>query len=89
MVQRRAALFVFNKYSRQDSVSTLLTNLGWPTLTSLRERERLCMMYKVLNNSTGIISNNYVTFSETVTRRVSNSPFILEQLQNGMIYQIL
>ena len=49
-------------------------------------------------------ANNYVTFSETVTRCrndlklnvfspvqsiVSNTPFFLEQSQNGMIYQIL
>ena len=69
MVQRRAARFVFNKYSRHDSVTTLLTDLGWSSLTSLREQDRLCMMYKVLNNLTAINYNDYVTFSESVTRR--------------------
>jgi hypothetical protein len=47
MVQRRAARFVFNKYSPRTSVTELLETLGWPTLQERRKRARLVMFTKI------------------------------------------
>ena len=44
-VQRRSARFVFNDYSPYDSVSNMLTNLGW---SPLADRQNPTLNRKVL-----------------------------------------
>ena len=39
-VQRRAARFIFNNYSRLASVSEMLTDLSWATLTHIVEKNK-------------------------------------------------
>ena len=46
-VQCRAARFVNNGYSRHSSVSSMLTDLNWPSLQSRRRMCDLCMFYKI------------------------------------------
>ena len=46
-VQRRAARFVNNDYSRHSSVSSMLTDLNWPSLQSRRRMYDLGMFYKI------------------------------------------
>ena len=54
-VQRRAARFVTNTYSREEGcVSQALNSLQWPTLQHRRRIARLCMLYKTLNNEAEI-----------------------------------
>ena len=48
-VQRRAARFVMNRHSRQDSVTDMMTELGWRTLQERRIASRLSMLYKSIN----------------------------------------
>ena len=67
MVQRRAARFVFKNYSRHVSVTALIKELGWSELSSARKRDRLCMMFEIVNNL--INFNNHLSYCETVTRR--------------------
>ena len=50
MVQRRAARFVCNNYSREASVTTMLDELGWRSLKQRRTDQRLIMLYKIVNN---------------------------------------
>ena len=50
MVQRRAARFVMNNFSRYSSVSRMLNQLGWPMLKQPRNEAKVIMMYKILNN---------------------------------------
>lgn len=69
MVQRRAARFTLNRYSRQESVSAMLADLNWPCLESLRKSNRLLMLYKILNGHVAIDADEFVTFSTTSTRR--------------------
>ena len=54
-VQRRAARFVKNDYSRTTSVSNLLEDLNWDTLEKRRMKARLTTLYKETN---GIIPIN-------------------------------
>ena len=50
MVQRRAARFVCNNYSREASVTVMLDELGWRSLKQRRTDQRLIMLYKIVNN---------------------------------------
>ena len=46
-IQRRAARFTVNCYSRYKSVSNILQKLNWPTLEEHRNELKLIMMYKI------------------------------------------
>jgi len=45
MVQRRAARFLCNNYSREASVTAMLDELGWRSLKQRRTDQRLIMLY--------------------------------------------
>ena len=49
-VQRRSARFVFNDYSPYNSVSNMLTNLGWSPLADRRNEHRLIMLFKIIHH---------------------------------------
>ena len=48
MVQRRAARFAKSDYCRTTSVSKLLDDLGWSTLSDRRKESRLSMFGKAV-----------------------------------------
>ena len=52
MVQRRAGRWVLSRYNCQDSVTNMLTSLGWKTLQSRRTIARFSLLYKFRNNLT-------------------------------------
>jgi hypothetical protein len=56
MVQRRAARWVLSRYGRQDTVTVMLSCLGWKTLQSRRTIARLTMLYNLRNNLASIDS---------------------------------
>jgi hypothetical protein len=70
-VQRRAARFVYNNYSRYTSVTSLLNKLQWKTLSDRRREDRLVLMYKIINDLIAIPAENYITHSKYT--RTSNS----------------
>ncbi len=47
MVQRRAARFVTNSYSRTTGVTNIIQQLGWLPLQERRRHARLIMFYKI------------------------------------------
>ena len=49
-VQRRAARFVCSDYTRQSSVSEMISSLGWDTLQQRRDNARTTMLYKIKHN---------------------------------------
>ena len=49
-VQRRAARYTLNRYKQTESVSAMLDNLQWPTLTHRRKVARLSMLKKMTRN---------------------------------------
>ena len=53
-VQCRAARFVNNDYSRHSSVSSMLTDLNWPSLQSRRRMCDLSMFYKIHSSQVNI-----------------------------------
>ena len=50
-IQRRAARWVMNRHRNTSSVGEMLQTLEWPTLANRRQRARLGMLYKVLDES--------------------------------------
>ena len=46
-VQRRAARFVVNDYRRTSSVTEMLNNLEWESLSDRRQTARLCQFYQI------------------------------------------
>jgi len=50
MVQRRAARFVTNNYSRHSSVTAMLQKLQWDNLAQRRARAKVTMLYKITNS---------------------------------------
>ena len=54
MVQRREVRFLFNDYSYNNSVTSLLNTLNWPTLQNRRINLRAIMLHKIIKNLIGI-----------------------------------
>ena len=60
MVQRRAAMFVFNSYTYDTSISTLLDALNWPTFQQRRNNLKAIIMYKIVSNLIRIPANQFL-----------------------------
>ena len=69
-VQRRAARFVSNNFRRKASVSEMLHNLGWQSLDSRRQDQRLVLFYKIIN---GLASAETEDILSTADSRNSES----------------
>ena len=54
MVQCRAAKSVKSKYKRTESVTAMLNELGWPSLSKRCEDVKFILFYKIINNSAKI-----------------------------------
>ena len=78
MVQRQAAPFVKNNYSIEASVSAMIQDLKWPSLSYVRKRNRLTLLYKSLNDLSAINGTDFVNFSESKTRK--KHPYIISRL---------
>ena len=75
-VQRRAARYVYNTYSRYSSVTAMLQSLNWETLESHRFNMHLCIIYKVFYNLAMFPLLDYAT-PITVQTWGNNIKFIL------------
>jgi len=64
-VQRRAAHFVKRDYKSTTSVSSLISLLGWQTLSDRRRNSRLSLMYKSLHGLAGISASPFSCPSKT------------------------
>ena len=53
-VQRRAARFVCNKYSRHESVTSMLQDLDWPLLEQRRAESRLTLFHRIVHKEVDI-----------------------------------
>ena len=48
--QRRAVRFVMSDYNHTSSITVMLQDLNWDTLSSRRQTSKLCIPYKILHN---------------------------------------
>ena len=68
-IQRQAARFCTNSYSREEgSVTRALKELGWESLQLRRKHQRLCMLYKMRNGLVDIPLQRYVQQNPRATR---------------------
>lgn len=74
-VQRRAARFVHNDYARFTSVTSLLSNLNWPTFQERRIFFDLSLFYKFQNNLVNIPFPSEMTLNYLSTRKSHNYKF--------------
>jgi len=51
---RRATRFVFNDYSRCSSMTSLLSQLNWPSLQLHRDQSSLIIFFKIIHNLVNI-----------------------------------
>ena len=58
VVQRKAARFVFNDYSRHSSVTDMLNQLNWQSLEKWRDDLTLLMFYKIINQYVDILCDH-------------------------------
>ena len=75
LVQRRAARFVKSKYKRTESVTAMLSELGWHSLSKRREDARLILFYKIINNLAKVPDEHISVKAYEGTRRKNNHKF--------------
>ena len=68
-IQRQAARFCTSNFKREEgTVTKALKELEWDTLKNRRTKQRLCMMYKMVNGLVNIPLQDYVQSNERSTR---------------------
>ena len=67
-VQRRAARYVFSDFRRESSPTSMMQQLGWPTLLARRSQAKAVMMYKIVNKLVDIPEAVHLTRRESSTR---------------------
>ena len=72
MVQRRAAWWVSNQNSSYDSVTAMLSNLGWHSLEYHRYDSRLAMFYKI---QYGLVAVQMPSYFEHPKRNTCHSQY--------------
>ena len=76
-VQRWAARFVMSDYNCTSSVTVMLQELNWDTLSSRRQTSRLCLLHKILHNIVDVTlpaTSYYQLNSQEVTIKNSSYP---------------
>jgi hypothetical protein len=82
-IQRRAARFVLNDYSKAPgSMTNILTALNWPSLESRRTNSRLVLFYKIANNLVAMDMNQYLQLHTRQSRHYHNQAYHLVQSTN-------
>ena len=67
-IQRRAACFVCNDYSRHASVTAMLDMLNWSSLEHRRKEAKCIMFYKIINNLVCVDFHHYLQPITSSTR---------------------
>ena len=70
-VQKRAARFVNNKYSREERVTPMLHDLGWQPLNERRAKAKTTVLYKAINNHIDL-STQHLVMTQGCTRGCNN-----------------
>ena len=87
MVQRRAARYVQNHYSRCASVSDMISKLGWRSLLQRQADKWLFMLYKIVNGIVAIDFSNKLVQVNRATRHSHSNSFIFPSETKTFIQQ--
>ena len=80
MIQRRASRWARGKYG-VVSVTALLKDLGWAELADRRQKQRLTLFYKILNNLIAIDSDSIDIIRARRSARHAKNPDKLQRLR--------
>ena len=78
-VQRRAARWALSDYSRESSVTSLLSSLKWPTLQQRCLLSRLLLFYKIFKQQIPVTFPPYYLPVQYHTRQYHRDHFIVPQ----------
>ena len=68
MIQRRAARWTLDNYSRQASVTEMLNHIDWRSLEQRRNYSRLCLFCKIVHGLVAIDLPPYVEYPTRISR---------------------
>jgi hypothetical protein len=86
-VQRKAARYVKQNYSKHSSVTRMIQELGWKNLKDRRKDIRLTMLYKIVNNIANVPKDEILIPSDIRNRSEHGHKFcILAQNTNEYKY---
>ena len=71
-VQRRATRFVCNKYSRHESVTSMLQDLDWPLMEQRRAESRLTLFHRIVHKEVDINEHALMERNPRASRKVSS-----------------
>ena len=86
MVQRRAARWTLSRYSANDSVTSMLGELGWRSLEDRRTDARLCLFYKIVQGLVAVPMPPYVVHPRVFTRHSKSHPLAFIQIHTSADY---
>ena len=72
-IQRRAARFVMNDYSRKSSVTDMMRRLNWRPLAERRREQRLIFFFKIINDLVAVPADSLHIVRNQRTQRNSNT----------------
>ena len=78
-VQRRAARWALSDYSRESSVTSLLSSFKWPTLQQRCLLSRLLLFYKIFKQQIPVTFPPYYLPVQYYTRQYHRDHFIVPQ----------
>ena len=76
-MQRRAARWVLNDFSRYSSITIMLKQLSWPSLQVRRKICRLQTLFKIIHNEYPLSIPSYYLEMERATRHYHPRRYIL------------
>ena len=85
-IQRRAARFVKNDYSKTSSVTSMLRDLKWQPLAERRRDQRLCLLFKIISGLVAIPTEPHIAFNPHPSRN-RNSKSICVYSCNSDIFK--
>jgi hypothetical protein len=84
MVQRRAARWTLNDFSKYSSVTRMLDKLGWRAFEQRRSDARLCLFYKIIHGLVAIPIPTYIQPNYLATRHCHSQRY--RQIHTGANY---
>ena len=85
MVQRRAARWTLDNYSRQASVTEMLNHLDWHSLEQRRNYSWLCLFYRIIYGLVAIDLPPYVKHPTQISQKNSH-PLVYHQIHTRVDY---
>ena len=83
MIQRRAARFTLNDYSRESSVTDMLSTIGWDTLEARRKVSRLCFLFKLYHDDSRHDTDNIIIRPDYIGR--NDHPKKIRRIQSRLL----